>query len=80
MRGTSAAASSPDLRRRLRDGRDLWLEGARQGHGYRLYCPCDRESGGRGIPIPGTPANPGNAPKRLRRNLEHCPDSHELMK
>jgi len=52
----------------------------RQGHGYRLFCPCPRSGGGRGVPVPGTPANPGNAAKRLRRNLEHCPGSHELMK
>lgn len=52
----------------------------RQGHGYRAYCPCDRADGGRGVPIPGSPPNPGNVARRLLRNCEHCPDSHELMR
>lgn len=53
---------------------------AQQGHGYRIYCPCTHEKGGRGVSIPGSGSNPGSSARRLRRNAEHCPGSHELMK
>lgn len=53
----------------------------RQGHKFRLYCPCEnREHGGRSIAVPGTSAKPVTQARRLRRNAEHCPDRHELMK
>lgn len=52
----------------------------KQGHGYRAYCPCQRANGGRGVPIPGSPPNPGNVARRLLQNREHCPDSHGLMR
>lgn len=50
----------------------------RQGHGWRMYCPCG--AGGAAFPIPHTPANPANVAKRLRRNAELCPNSHELVR
>jgi hypothetical protein len=52
----------------------------RQGHNLRVYCPCDRDSGGRGVAVPGSPRVPERDARRLRRNAELCPDSHELMK
>lgn len=52
----------------------------KQGHAYRVYCPCDRGSGGRGVAVPGTSGRAESQAKRLRRNAEHCPDKHDLMK
>lgn len=48
------------------------------GHKYRLRCPCYPD--GRGFPVPGSPSNAGNTARRVRRNAEHCPDQHDLMK
>ncbi len=50
----------------------------KQGHKAYLYCPC--EQGGGKCAIPGTPKSAGNTARRIRRNLEHCPDAHVLMK
>ena len=51
-----------------------------QGHGWRAYCGCDPKGETGECPIPHTPPNPGNAAKRLRRNISHCPGSHGLVK
>lgn len=72
--------TKPEVREALKV---LYKEGwgiRKQGHGYRVYCPCSRASGGRSFPVPGTPPNPGNVVRRLLQNREHCPDSHELIK
>lgn len=55
---------------------------AKQGHKWRLYCPCGTRDGadGAACSVPGTSRNPGNAARRLRRNLERCPDSHPLIR
>lgn len=50
------------------------------GHGYRLFCPCSDDPTARGFPVPGSAASAGNTARRIRRNAEHCPDSHALIK
>lgn len=52
----------------------------KQGHGYRVYCPCKHEEGGTSAAVPGTSGRPESAARRLRRNAEHCPDGHDLVK
>lgn len=52
----------------LKDGWTLHKE----GHGFRLYCPCD-DGGCTTIPIGSTPANTGNAARRIRRMAQRCP-------
>lgn len=51
-----------------------------QGHGFRVYCPCDRSEGGASAAVPGTSSRPATQARRLRRNAEHCPLSHQLVK
>lgn len=48
------------------------------GHGYRMLCPCG--AGGTGFAVPGSPGRPGNAARRMLRNREHCPNSHDLVR
>lgn len=43
----------------------------KEGHKARLYCPCD--SGCTTIPVPGSPANAGNAARRIRAAAGRCP-------
>ena len=50
----------------------------RQGHGWRMYCPCGDRAGQ--FVIPHTPPSPGNVARRMRRNAELCPGAHELMR
>lgn len=57
---------------------DLGWKLSKQGHGYRVYCPCD--TAGRGVAVPSSSGRKGSQARRLLRNAEHCPDSHELMK
>ena len=57
--------------------KDLETEGwrvRRQGHKFYLYCPC----GGGKIRVDGTPKNPGNQARRIRKIAGHCPNRHEL--
>ena len=43
----------------------------KEGHKARLYCPC--ELGCTTIPVPGSPANAGNAAKRIVSAAGRCP-------
>lgn len=54
----------------------------RAGHGWRILCPCLTDEGRSvaGAPVPHTPSNPGSTARRLRRNAEHCPESHDLVR
>lgn len=46
----------------------------RQGHKFRLYCPCGKGT----IRVDGTPRSPEWVARRVRRDLAHCPDRHSL--
>ena len=46
----------------------------RQGHKFKLYCPCKEGT----VSVNGTPKNPDNHAQRVRRLVEHCPDRHDL--
>ncbi len=46
----------------------------RSGHKATLYCPCGDPDGK--VPVPGSPKNPDNAAKWIRRRAAHCPDRH----
>ncbi|GAA4234699.1 hypothetical protein GCM10022254_40190 [Actinomadura meridiana] len=50
---------------------DLGWTLRREGHGYRLYCPCSTKC--TTIPVGGTPANPSNAAMRITRAAQRCP-------
>lgn len=50
----------------------------RQGHKFRFYCPCGPN--GTMLRVDGTPRNPEQQAKRLRREIGHCPDRHALDK
>ena len=46
----------------------------RQGHKFRLYCPCGTGT----VRIDGTPQNAENQARRARREAARCPDNHAL--
>lgn len=48
----------------------------RQGHKFRLYCPC---GDGRPLVCNGTPRNDHTHAERLRRQAALCPDCHDLL-
>lgn len=49
----------------------------RQGHKFKFFCPCESREGSM-IRIDGTPRNPEQQAKRIRREVSHCPDRHSL--
>lgn len=51
----------------------------RQGHKFALYCPCDEADRG-WMSVNGTPRNPSNHARHIRRAIGHCPAKHQLMR
>lgn len=47
----------------------------RQGHKFRVYCPCGDLRGM--VRIDGTPQNPENHVRRARREAARCPSEHD---
>ena len=50
----------------------------RQGHKFRIYCPCQGE-GASTVRVDGSPQNPGTAARRIERHAARCPDRHDLI-
>jgi len=46
----------------------------RQGHKFKLYCPCKKGW----VTVNGSPQNAGVHAKRVRQQAEHCPNRHDL--
>ncbi len=48
----------------------------RQGHKFLIYCcPC----GADWVRVDGTPKNPTNQARRIRREAARCPDRHDRL-
>lgn len=45
----------------------------RQGHAFRLYCPCPAEPHST-VRVDGTPRNPTMQARRITRDAARCPD------
>lgn len=60
-----------DVRKALRRWVDQGWALRHEGHGFRLYCPCENKC--TTIPVPSTPRNSGNAARRLTSAAQQCP-------
>lgn len=48
----------------------------RQGHKFRVYCPCGDGAGH--FAINGSPRNPAAHARQLARQAARCPEQHDL--
>jgi hypothetical protein len=74
MVGKLLAASSiqyKDVRRAVEGLLKAGWTLRKEGHGARLYCPCDTAC--TTIPVAGTPKNEGNLVRRINRTAQRCP-------
>ena len=62
----------PAVRSVLKDLVDQGWTLRKEGHWGRLYCPCPG-GGCTTIPVGGTPKNPGQAAKTIKRLAGRCP-------
>lgn len=74
MAGKEASPSDhkdKDIRKTLKRWCDRGWVLRREGHGFRLYCPC--ESRCTVINVGGTVSNPGRTARRIDRAAQLCP-------
>lgn len=69
--------TKPPVYEVLLDAEELGWRIRRQGHKFRIYCPCGGETGTT-IRVDGTPRNADSHSERVRREMRHCPDRHDL--
>lgn len=50
----------------------------KQGHKFRLYCPCGGRDG-KSFGLGGTVKNPTSKARYVRRTVDKCPDNHDLI-
>ncbi|BDH55958.1 hypothetical protein MTP03_08970 [Tsukamurella sp. PLM1] len=50
----------------------------KQGHKFRLYCPCGGDLG-KQFGLGGTVRNSTATARRVRRTVDRCPDRHDLI-
>ncbi|RBQ14060.1 hypothetical protein DP939_42545 [Spongiactinospora rosea] len=60
-----------DIRKTLRHWVSLGWSLRREGHGFRLYCPCQNMC--TTIPVGSTPANPGRTIRWINNAAQQCP-------